>query len=79
MTQTDSSELLCINAEIDVHFSLATWCCRVPTLSNPSDDASRLRFEKYREWGACWTGRQYDLLHKFGRWGVEARRTGLAL
>jgi hypothetical protein len=43
----DNFCLLQLNAELDVKIPTRNWYSRVPSKSNPSDDASRLEFEAY--------------------------------
>eukprot|EP00438_Fugacium_kawagutii_P021792 Skav200330 [mRNA] locus=scaffold2835:14560:15474:+ [translate_table: standard] len=58
----DNFCLLQMNAKQDVQARSRHWYSRVPSLSNPSDDASRLVFEAYR--GCTWTVPQYEQLLK---------------
>eukprot|EP00435_Cladocopium_sp_Y103_P006698 s4577_g2.t1 len=44
----DNFFLLQLNAKMDVQVQARNWYSRVPSKSNPSDEASRLKFESYR-------------------------------
>lgn len=56
----DNFCLLQMNAKRDVQTRSRHWYSRVPSQSNPSDAASRLAFESYRD--CTWTNPQYGQL-----------------
>ena len=47
----DSFEMLVINARLDVELQCLHWYSRVPSLSNLSDDPSRLKFDELKKHG----------------------------
>ena len=47
----DSFEMLVINARLDVELQCLHWYSRVPSLSNLSDDPSRLKFDELEKHG----------------------------
>ena len=49
----DSFFLLQLNAKMDTQVQSRNWYSRVPSKSNPSDNASRLQFSEYRNATRC--------------------------
>ena len=70
----DHLDLIAILWDVVTDWDVALFVSRVPTDSNPSDEASRGRFESLESRGACWVD---TALSRFAlsraRWHVELR------
>ena len=61
----ENYHLLVVNAALDLQLHSMNWYARVPSKSNLSDDASRLRFDKLAELGFLRCKPRYEVLTKF--------------
>ena len=67
----ENYELLVLNSQLDVQLQSLHWYSRVPSKSNLSDEASRLKFESLRSEGFLRCKPQYEFLTMIGS-GVVA-------